>query len=104
MHWQVTTAGGREHFLIFASPERSPVFERMFATLPHPTLDKPILSARLSNGTKAVLRGVGGLTSTPVQTDQQLRMTPEFATPLTATEEAARGVWIRQLTFENPFR
>ena len=102
VYWQVTTAGGREHFLIFASPERSPAFERMFATLPHPTLDKPVLSARLSNETKSVLRGVGGLTSTPVQTDQQLRLTPEFATPLAATEEIARGVWIRQLTLENP--
>jgi serine/threonine protein kinase len=102
MHWQVTTAGGKEHFLIFASPERSAAFERMFATLPHPTLNKPVLSATLSNETKSVLRGVGGLTSTPVQLDQQLRLTPEFATPLTGSEETARGVWIRQLTLENP--
>jgi serine/threonine protein kinase len=104
MHWQVTTAGGKEHFLFFASPERSAAFERMFATLPHPTLNKPILSARLSNETKSVLRGVGGLTSTPVRLDQQLRLTPEFATPLSASEETARGVWIRQLTLENPPR
>jgi hypothetical protein len=102
MHWQVTTAGGKEHFLIFASPERSAAFERMFASLPHPILNKPVLSARLSNETKTVLRGVGGLTSTPVQLDQQLRLTPEFATPLTGSEEAVQGVWIRQLTLENP--
>jgi hypothetical protein len=49
-----------------------------------------------------VLRAVGGLTSAPAQLDQQLRLTPEFAIPLTPTEETVRGVWIRQVTLENP--
>jgi len=102
IHWQVTSAGGREHFLIFVSPQQSPAFEQMFAALPRPTPDKPVLSARLSNEAVSVLRGVGGLASTPAQTIQQLRLSPEFAVPLAASEETARGVWIRQITLENP--
>jgi serine/threonine protein kinase len=36
MSWQVTSAGGREHFLIFASPERAAAFEQLCAALPTP--------------------------------------------------------------------
>jgi eukaryotic-like serine/threonine-protein kinase len=102
IHWQVTSAGGREHFLIFVSPQQSPAFDQMFAALPRPSADKPVLSARLSREAASALRGVGGLASTPGQSDQQLRFTPEFAIPLAASEETARGVWIRQITLENP--
>ena len=104
LSWQVTSAGGREHFLIFASPEPSEAFEQMVATLPPPTPDKPVQAVRLSREAVGVLRGVGGLTSTPVQTSQQLRLTRDFATPLVAGEETVRGVWIRQLTLENPLQ
>ncbi len=101
--WQVTSPGGREHFLIFASPEPpSPAFERMFATLPRPAAGKPVLYHRLSREAVGALRGVGGLSSTPARTDQPLRLTKEFAAPLTATEEVVRGVWVRQISLENP--
>ncbi len=102
-HWQVTSPGGREHFLIFASPDPpSPAFERMFASLPRPTAGKPVLAHRLSSEAVGVLRGVGGLSSTPAPKDQPSRLTAMFATPLAATEEAVRGVWVRQITLENP--
>ena len=101
--WQVTTPGKREHFLIFATPERSAAFEQMFASLPRPRLDQPVVqSARLSVEHIGVLRAVGGLTTTPVGVDRQLRLNPEFAVPLTGAEETARGVWVRQVTLENP--
>lgn len=103
IYWQVTSAGGREHFLIFASPEPpSPAFERMFAALPRPAAGKPIVSHRLSAEAVAALRGIGGLASTPVRTDERLRMTPEFGTPLSTSEEVARGIWVRQIMLENP--
>ena len=64
--WTVTSAGGREHFLIFASPESpSPVFDRIFATLPHPTADRP--AAPLSTDLAGALRGVGGLAKAPAR-------------------------------------
>jgi hypothetical protein len=49
-----------------------------------------------------MLRSVGGLTESPARIDQQLRLMPEFSTPLTEGEEAGEGVWIRHATFVNP--
>jgi len=104
LYWQVTSAGGREHFLIFASPEPVPAFERMFAALPRPELDARVLSAPLSRDAIGVVRGVGGLTS---QSSRQIggsRLTDAFTTPLGETEETARGLWVRQITLDNPPR
>lgn len=100
--WQVTSAGGREHFLVMASPRPSPEFEAIFATLPQPAFGRPVLAEPLSAGGRSVLRGVGGLTASSIPVNQQLRLLPEFSTPLGAAEEVAEGVWIRQVTFENP--
>jgi len=100
--WQVTTAGQREHFLIFASPERSPEFEELFATLPQPAFGRPVQNARLSPEFLGALRSVGGLTTSPVKIDRQLRLVPEFSTPLTSGEETVQGRWVRHAVFENP--
>ncbi len=103
VHWQVSSAGGREHFIVFISPEPPPSsFERLFATLPHPTAGARVTGHKLSAAGLGILRGVGGLTATPVQADQGLRNSPEFATPLSTTEEVASGLWVRQITLENP--
>jgi serine/threonine-protein kinase len=100
--WQVTSSGLREHFLIVASPEGSTSFDELFATLPQPVLGKPTYNARLSSEAVGVLRSVGGLTPSPLKVDRQLRMMPEFSTPLTEGEESGSGVWIRHATFVNP--
>ena len=100
--WTVTSAGGREHFLIFASPgSPSPVFDRIFATLPHPTADRP--AAPLSTDLAGALRGVGGLAKAPARSSGP-RLSAEFAVPLPDAVETSRGVWVRQLTLENPPR
>ena len=101
LYWQVTTAGGREHFVIMASPTRSMLFEKMFAALPKAAMNKPVQFARLSTKDLGVLRSVGGL-AVATSPDAQLRLTPAFETPLSGREETARGLWIRQATFENP--
>jgi tRNA A-37 threonylcarbamoyl transferase component Bud32 len=104
IRWQVDKAGGREHFLIFASPERVGVFEQMFAKLPHPEAGRPIQSAALSRASVGMLRSVGGLA--PAVDSDRLNgpLTEQFSTPLGDTEETARGMWIRQLTLDNPDR
>jgi predicted Ser/Thr protein kinase len=105
IRWQVDKAGGHEHFLIFASPERVNVFEQMFARLPHPEAGRPIQSAALSRESVGMLRSVGGLApaadSGPLSSGP---LTEQFTTPLGDTQETARGVWIRQLTLDNPAR
>src|SRR6185503_603724 len=103
LYWQVTTAGGREHVVVIVSPTRSAMFERMFASLPSPVLNRPVEYPKLSSAALSALRSVGGLAVTPQQPDNpQLRATPGFAIPLTGKEETTQGVWIRQATFENP--
>jgi hypothetical protein len=99
--WQITSTGKKEHFLIVASPQRSREFEEMFATLPQPSFGKSP-ARKLSGEQIGVLRSVGGLTTSPTRKDQQLRLLPQFSTPLAAVEERVRGVWIRQAVFDNP--
>jgi eukaryotic-like serine/threonine-protein kinase len=98
--WEVTSTGGREHFVVIASPTSSPTFEKMFATLPRPTFNRPV--ARLTPDNLDVLRSVGGLALAPPSRDAQLRMTTGFGNPLTGRDETVSGVWIRQATMENP--
>ena len=100
--WQVSSLGGREHFLIFASPERVTAFEEMFATLPQPVFGKPVShAARIPTGTISKLRSVGGLTTEPaVKTSAHLAKV--FTSPLGDGPETANGLWVRQLTLDNP--
>jgi serine/threonine-protein kinase len=99
--WQVTSVGGREHFLIFASPERMPALEEVFAALPRPELGRTLQAPRLPDEAIRRLRGVGGLTPKPPQ-GTSAKLAPIFSTPLGETEETARGLWVRQLTIDNP--
>jgi hypothetical protein len=100
LYWKVTSAGGREHFLIFATPEPLPAFDRLFASLPRPQLNAPVLATPLSGDAVGMLRGVGGLSATPRAGAGKL--TEQFTTPLPPTAESANGVWVRQITLENP--
>jgi len=100
--WQVTSTGQREHFLLVASPARSTKFDELFATLPQPVFGRATQNARLSSVGISLLRSVGGLTASPANIDRQLRLMPEFSTPLTEGEEASQGVWIRHASFVNP--
>jgi tRNA A-37 threonylcarbamoyl transferase component Bud32 len=102
LFWQVTTAGGREHFVVIVSPTRSAMFERMFAALPSPELNQAISYPKLNIDGLGALRSVGGLAVSPVVNREQLRNTPGFAIPLSDKEETVQGVWIRQASFDNP--
>ena len=102
LFWEVTTAGGREHFVIIASPTRSSTFETMSATLPQPTFNRQVRYARLSKENLGVLRSVGGLSTAKPSAAPRLSLTPGFSIPLTGTEETTSGLWIRQATFEYP--
>jgi serine/threonine-protein kinase len=107
--WQITSVGGREHFLVFASPERLDAFEDLFASLPRPTFGQPVTSGAISPQIATKLRSVGGLVQTAVgglaQQPGQTSAAPLasiFSSPLGDREETAHGLWIRQLTVENP--
>ena len=101
LSWQVTSAGIREHFLIFVSPEPSPAFDRLFSSLPAPAPDAP-LAVKIPGTVVDTLRGIGGLVSTPVHADKGMRYVPAYSTALPSSEETAHGLWVRQIAFENP--
>ena len=105
--WQVSSPGGREHFLLVARRERSPEFEKIISTLPPPVLDRDPAPQRLSPDAVNTLRGVGGLAVSPVPPagiSLQLHRQPEFATPFMPGEQTVRGPWIRHAVFDNPIR
>ena len=105
VNWQVTSAGGREHFVVFASPDRVAAFEEAFATLATPGAGRAVReAASLPAAMAERLRGVGGLVPATRPGAATARFSSMFTTPLSGTRETARGLWVRQLTVENPAR
>ena len=105
--WKVSSAGGREHFLLVARRERSPEFETIIGTLPPPVLDRAPEPQRLSPDAVNTLRSVGGLavsSITPAGTSLLLHQQPQYSTRFTPGEETVRGPWIRHAVFDNPMR
>jgi hypothetical protein len=107
LSWEVSSQGGREHFLLVASRERSPGFEKIISALPPPVLNRPPSPARLPPDALSELRGVGGLAPSSVPASGaslQLHRLPEFATTFVPGEQTVRGTWLRRATFDNPIR
>jgi tRNA A-37 threonylcarbamoyl transferase component Bud32 len=105
LNWVVDSPGEHEHFILFASPNRLLEYESTFAALPHPELDRPV--AQLSSDALGALRSVGGLVaaaSAAAESSARRRLSEVFKTPLSDSEETVNGVWIRQLTLDNPSR
>ncbi|HYS24151.1 MAG TPA: hypothetical protein VEP46_01070, partial [Vicinamibacterales bacterium] len=80
--------------------EPLPALDRMFASLPRPQLNAPVLASPLSPDAVGLLRGVGGLSASPRAGTGTL--TEQFTTPLPETAESANGLWVRQITLDNP--
>jgi eukaryotic-like serine/threonine-protein kinase len=97
--WEISSVGGREHFVIFASRERQETLEEILASLPLPAFGRPIVSAKLPPAAVSKLRGVGRLSAAA---PGGLRLATTFTVPLGDREETAQGLWVRQLTVENP--
>jgi serine/threonine-protein kinase len=99
--WEITSAGGREHFLVMASPERLEDFEKEVASLPRPEPGKPL---QLSAAALGKTRGAGGLRApSPNQPGSESRgRFFSMARRLAQQPEKAKGVWIRQIDVENP--
>jgi hypothetical protein len=102
--WQVSSAGGKEHLLLVASPERLVDFETELMALPQAEAGESPQYAHLSSGAKMRLRGIGGLqeraeAETPVAASHRLF---DLAARLASPSEVVQGVWVRQVEFDNP--
>jgi hypothetical protein len=102
--WQVSSAGGQEHLLLVASPGRLADFEAELAALPLAGANGESQYATLSERAKLTLRGIGGLQAqgpAGAATSPSQRLF-DLAAALAAHSESVHGVWMRQVTFENP--
>jgi tRNA A-37 threonylcarbamoyl transferase component Bud32 len=103
--WLISSAGGREQFVLLASPERVPEFEELVKDLPTPVPGSLAQAARVPESLSMKLRGVGGLVTTaPGRTDGRvLRWFEEFD-ELRGGRETAKGTWTKRVAFEKPSR
>jgi len=104
VRWKITSAGGREHLVVFASPDRMEAFEQVFASLATPRENAPVIGASLEPRTIERLRSVGGLTASPAPQTTAAGLSQLFTAPLTNARETVHGLWIRQITLDNPAR
>lgn len=96
--WQVTSQGGREHFLLVASPEPLRDVEAELASLDVPRLGQPV---QASAGVISRLRGLGGLSADPPGKTTAPSRLAQLARRLASHPETVRGAWIRQIDLEN---
>jgi eukaryotic-like serine/threonine-protein kinase len=101
-YWVVDSAGGREHFLVFASTSRFNVFEDLFRTLPSPEVGGAPHTRPIPPSVREQLRGVGTVKAIPSAsgTTRSLNLRDLFQLPLQG-RETATGLWVRQLTLVN---
>jgi len=104
--WTVTSAGGREHFLVVASPDPVEDLESRLASLPAPAPGHPITYPPVPGAAIERLRGVGGVAEVaPAGPHPSVAsgLFDEFRA-LASRETGVSGVWVRQITLDNPAR
>jgi serine/threonine-protein kinase len=102
--WQVTSAGGREHFLIVASPEPMVPLESVLAALPKAAPGRQIVTAApVSGEVMGQLRGIGGIATTEERGGLPGDLS-RSAVMLGTGPESIAGAWMRRFTLENPGR
>jgi tRNA A-37 threonylcarbamoyl transferase component Bud32 len=102
LSWQVTEAGGRETFLIVASPEPLKPVAEIAAAIPEPRADAPVAYPALPPEAMARLRAVGGVVHrTSLPTRERASMLAALARDLGAPG-ADHTLWIRLIVLENP--
>jgi hypothetical protein len=105
--WSVTSAGGREHFLVVVSPEPIAEIEADLGRLPAAAPGRPIEYAPVGEAAIVRLRGVGGLTELPQAKKGAAAPAPsgfDRFRALSGRESDVHGVWVRQIVLENPGR
>lgn len=103
--WTVTSAGGREHVLVIASPSPIPEIEADLGRLPRAEPGRPIAYAPIGGASVELLRGIGSMTpSSPGAASPPPTLVFDRFRALAGRESDVHGVWIRQIVLENPGR
>lgn len=100
--WVVNTAGGREHLLLLASPDRLVEFEAGLSRLPRP--EPGGLVMEIPDSVKIRLRGIGALGDADARSGPSSSAERLFALAerLAGTSENAVGAWLRRIDLDNP--
>lgn len=96
--WEVTSAGGKERFLLVASKEALPILEQEIARYPEAEMGHPI---RMTQGTMPRLRGVGGVARTQPGTTPESHLS-DLSEAISAAEESSAGIHLQMFEFDNP--
>jgi eukaryotic-like serine/threonine-protein kinase len=103
--WTVTSAGGREHVLVIASPSPIAEIEADLARMPRAESGRPIAYAPIGSASVEHLRGIGGMSpSSPAPASAPPALVFDRFRALAGREADVQGVWIRQIVLENPRR
>ena len=102
--WTVTSAGGREHVLVVASPTPIADIEADLAKLPRTQPGRPVAYAPVGDAAVEQLRGIGGMDPLSPGAAPPLpeRVLFDRFRALAGRETDVHGVWIRQIVLENP--
>ena len=101
--WMVTSRGGREHFLVVASPNPVPEIESELARLPLAKPGRPVQYAAIPPTIVERLRGVGAIAPVP-QSEPKRAGTFDRFRSIAGRETVTEGIWARTIEFENPLR
>jgi hypothetical protein len=102
--WTVTSRGGRENFLIVASPRRVGEIESELDRLPAAKPGRAIRYASIRPATVERLRGVGGVDPLPAGSSRGQEGPFERFEALAGRETVSDGIWVRRITLVNPLR
>jgi serine/threonine protein kinase len=102
--WQVTSPGGREHFVVFVTPEPMRDLDQLLRDVPRVAAGRPVTSTQIPKSRMEGLpRGVGGLVRADATTKSSvLDRLFNRATPLQSEQETVEGEWVRKLILVNP--
>ncbi len=101
--WTVTSAGGRETFLVVASPDPVAELEGGAADLAAPAAGRPVQYTAAPPAALERLRGVGGLAPlSPAPTAAGAASPLARFRALAGRETGVTGVWVREIVLRNP--
>jgi hypothetical protein len=100
--WQVTSAGGRETFLLLASRAPPTGIDSTLASSRHAEEGRPVIYAELTLAVLRTLRGVGGVTVDPALPDDPAGARLMALARRLARQAGQDGLWMRVFELENP--
>jgi Protein kinase domain/Domain of unknown function (DUF4384) len=102
--WIVTSRGGREHFLVVASPEPVAALEAELGRVPDAEPGRRVRDDPAPASSPDPLRGVGGIAPLGADPGPRRAGTLERFARLAGRETGVRGTWVREVTLVNPTR